>query len=76
MIGVVVGVGGALILGGVAFVLLRLYRQRQNRGDEDDILMGGAGAGHEKNSHDRNPFRNNLDQYHNPAGQVNTASNF
>ena len=75
LIGVLVGVGGALILGGLGFVLWRLYGQKKRRNDDDDILMGGTG-GPEKFSNDSSPFRSNLDQYHNPAGQVNTASNF
>ena len=56
-------------------MLWRLYSQRKRRNDDDDILMGGTG-GPEKFSNDSSPFRSNLDQYHNPAGQVNTASNF
>lgn len=75
VIGVVVGVGGALILGGVGFVLWRLKGQKKRGTDDDDILMGGTQGG-EKYSNAGSPFRSTLDQYHNPAGQVNTASNF
>ena len=48
--------------------------------DDDDELVGsGLGSGtHEKTSSagDNSPFKSTLDQYHNPAGPVNTASNF
>lgn len=88
VIGVVVGVGGAIVLAGVAFLALRLYRHR-NRGAEDggDGLMeynsgfaGGdkaevasnTGGGSQKG---RTPFQSTLESYHAPT-QVNTASNF
>ena len=78
IIGVVVGVGGALLLGGLAVVAWRLWGKRRNAGEENDILMGGPGAGHEKTSSvdNNSPFKSTLDQYHTPAGRLNTASNF
>ena len=78
IIGVVVGVGGALILGGLAMVAWRIWGKNRNASEENDILMGGGGAGHEKKSSvdNRSPFKSTLDQYHNPAGRLNTASNF
>ncbi|PGG99466.1 hypothetical protein GX51_06286 [Blastomyces parvus] len=81
IIGVVVGVGGAVILGGLAFVAWRLRRKRNARGPGDDDLMNAGtavgsssyettttGAGH-------SPFKSTLDQYHHPGG-VNPSSNF
>jgi hypothetical protein len=80
IIGVVVGIGGAILLGGLAVVLYRL-RRKENPVDEDDLMrrdgsplaetrrepLQGAGT---------SPFRATLDQYHNRTGPVNAASNF
>lgn len=79
IIGVVVGVGGAIILGGIAVVYYRLRRKRNARGpgDDDDLMHAGTAVGshsHE-NSTSSSPFKSTLDQYHNP-GPVNPASNF
>ena len=79
IIGVVVGVGGAIILGGIAVVAWRLRRGRNSRGpgDEDDLMNSGTAVG--SSSHETStvgsPFKTTLDQYHNP-GPVNQASNF
>jgi len=82
IIGVVVGVGGAIILGGIAVVAWRLRRRRNSRGpgDEDDLMHSGTAVG--SSSHEtstvgtaNSPFKTTLDQYHNP-GPVNQASNF
>ena len=75
-----VGVGGAIVLGGLALVAWRVWGRRKTTTDDDDDLIGtGLGSGaHEKTSTatDNSPFRSTLDQYHNPTGTVNTASNF
>lgn len=78
IIGAVVGVGGALLLGALAFVAWRIWGKKKNNGDDDDDLMGNNGRGHEQTSSvgDNSPFKSTLDQYHNPAGRVNAASNF
>ena len=73
IIGVVVGVGGFVILGGMALVAWRVWgRKKQPLEDDDrahtatpDARPGPGGS----------PFKSTLDQYHNP-GTVNTASNF
>jgi len=78
IIGVVVGVGGAIILGALAVVYWRVRGRKRRSADEDDDLMNSepGASGHEKTSSVGNtPFRSTLDQYHNP-GNVNTASNF
>ncbi|PGH19333.1 hypothetical protein AJ80_03973 [Polytolypa hystricis UAMH7299] len=80
IIGVVVGVGGAIILGGIAFVAWRLRRKRAARGpsDEDDLMNAGTAVGsstHETSTTNPSPFKSTLDQYHNP-GPVNQSSNF
>ncbi|PGH30296.1 hypothetical protein GX50_06923 [[Emmonsia] crescens] len=83
IIGVVVGVGGAVILGGLALVAWRLRRKRNARGlnDDDDLMNAGTAVG--SSSHEtstmgtttHSPFKATLDQYHHPGG-VNPSSNF
>ena len=81
IIGVVVGVGGAILLAAVGLVVWRVARRRHGRhGDEVDDLMSGTALGAtsgEKTPSPRHsaPFQHTLDQYHNPP-QVNAASNF
>ncbi|OJD09969.1 hypothetical protein AJ78_08829 [Emergomyces pasteurianus Ep9510] len=82
IIGVVVGVGGAVILGGLAFVAWRLRRKRNARGlgDDDDLMNAGTAVGsstHETSTMGttHSPFKSTLDQYHHPGG-VNPSSNF
>ncbi|EEA27482.1 hypothetical protein EYB25_001522 [Talaromyces marneffei] len=83
IIGVVVGVGGAIILAGVAFVAWRVWGRNKHDpdNDEDDLMSAGTAVG--SNLREKapspassgTPFRSTLDQYHNP-GPVNAASNF
>ncbi|EEP82633.1 predicted protein [Uncinocarpus reesii 1704] len=77
IIGVVVGVGGAIILGGLAVVIYRLRRKRNARTepDEDDLTGTALGSHSHEASMTNSPFKTTLDQYHNP-GPVNPASNF
>lgn len=79
IIGVVVGVGGAILLGGLAFVAWRIWGRKKQSVDEDDDLMhsntGSSGREKSSGAGGSNPFRATLDQYHTP-GPVNTASNF
>lgn len=80
IIGVVVGIGGAILLGGIGAVVWRIYGKRKQSVDEDHELISSqpGSSGQEKRSSisGNSPFRSTLDQYHNPAGPVNTASNF
>lgn len=82
IIGVVVGVGGAIVLGVLGVVIWRIQKKRNEQyNDEDDDLMGGTAVGsgpREKApspAQGSTPFKSTLDQYHNP-GPVNAASNF
>ena len=80
IIGVCVGIGGAIILGGLAVVAYRVWGRKKAQHDDDDDLMGtqlGSGA-HEKtgSANDNSPFKSTLDQYHTPAGKVNPSANF
>lgn len=75
-----VGIGGAILLGGIAVVVWRVWGKRKHVSDDDRDLMDSqpGSSGREKRSSvsGNDPFRSTLDQYHNPAGPVNTASNF
>ncbi|KAL5120533.1 hypothetical protein ACEQ8H_001551 [Pleosporales sp. CAS-2024a] len=77
--GVVGGIGGALLLGGIALVFLRM-RKRQSKvtADDDDLnLNTGAALGDKpQRAAAASPFQTNLEQYHNPGGRPNAASNF
>lgn len=81
VIGVVVGVGGAIVIGVIALVFWRVWGRRRNRDatDEDDLMSAGtavgAGSREKAASPAGTPFKSTLDQYHNP-GPVNAASNF
>jgi len=74
--GVVGGVGGALLLAGLAYTAWRIWGKKKNLHDDDlydpnlnqDKLSATTGS-------DSTPFQRTLDQYHSP-GPVNTASNF
>ncbi|KAI4245053.1 MAG: hypothetical protein L6R40_002652 [Gallowayella cf. fulva] len=80
VIGVVVGIGGAILLGGIAVVAWRIWGRKGRAKDDDNDLMGShpGSSGREKRSSisGQSPFRSTLDQYHNQHGPVNTASNF
>jgi hypothetical protein len=82
IIGVVCGVGGAIILVGLGIVAWRIWGRKKSE-DEDDGLMGfrGGSSGHEKSGSmsgtgPTNPFQSTLENYHNPTKQVNASSNF
>jgi len=79
IIGVVVGVGGAALLGALFLVAWRVWGRKRTEPEEHDDLMGTA-YGHEKSSSTggpaANPFQSTLESYHNPARGVNASSNF
>jgi hypothetical protein len=82
IIGVVVGVGGAIILTGLSIVAWRIWGRRRAE-DESDGLMGfrrNSGGPEKSNSvgggSSPNPFQSTLENYHNPSMQVNASSNF
>jgi hypothetical protein len=82
VIGVVVGVGGAILLGGLIIVFWRLKKAKKNPVDEDDLMRRGgsplaeSGRDMHSASTDTSPFQATLDQYRRPPGQVNASSNF
>lgn len=77
----VVGVGGAILVGGLALVIWRINKKRNAQyGDDDDDLMSGTAVGSGPREKAPSPgmggtpFKSTLDQYH--TGPVNAASNF
>ncbi|RDA91235.1 hypothetical protein CP533_3379 [Ophiocordyceps camponoti-saundersi (nom. inval.)] len=83
IIGVVVGIGGAVALGALALLVRRMW-WRKRKSEESDGLMDydmavtgvekpdrGSAAAHGP----RSPFQSTLENYHQPA-QVNASSNF
>ncbi|OIW30549.1 hypothetical protein CONLIGDRAFT_642636 [Coniochaeta ligniaria NRRL 30616] len=82
VIGVVVGIGGAIVLAGVAFLAIRLYRKKQPD-DHDGLMEYNSGfvaadkseVASSNSQNGRTPFQSTLESYHAPT-QVNTASNF
>lgn len=77
--GVVGGVGGALLLGGIALVFWRMKkRQARVQADDDDLMAGtGAALGDKpQNSPGSTPYGSNMDQYSSPGGRPNAAANF
>lgn len=83
VIGVVVGVGGALVIGIIGIVIWRMRSKKGSGNDTDeaaDLMSGTAvGTGNREKAPSPaaggTPFRSTLDQYHNP-GPVNAAANF
>jgi hypothetical protein len=82
--GVVGGIGGAILIGGLAIVAWRLWgkKKREQAAAVDDFGMGTAGSprdslGREKPiSASSHAPTLSTSSYRNPNGAVNTASNF
>ena len=80
IIGVVVGVGGTIILGGLAFVAFRVWDRKKMQEENDGLMDYGSTGTAEKadtvgSQSGRTPFQSTLESYHAP-GQVNQAANF
>ncbi|KAK4154827.1 hypothetical protein C8A00DRAFT_32347 [Chaetomidium leptoderma] len=78
VIGVVVGVGGAIILGGLALVAWRIWGRKKNQEENDGLMDYGSTVDKPDTSGSiggRTPFQSTLESYHAPT-QVNTAANF
>jgi hypothetical protein len=78
----VVGVGGFIILAGLALVVYRVWGRKKADEDNDGLMSYQIGSvGPEKTSSASggaapNPFQSTLENYHNPARNVNASSNF
>lgn len=81
------GIGGAILLGGIALVAWRLRKKRAAVDDDDDNLTGSTAMGGtdyaevKRNSvggapAQGTPFQSTLDQYHTPGRTANAGTNF
>jgi hypothetical protein len=81
IIGVVVGLGGAVLLGGLAVVAYRIWGRKKSGQDTDDYYdqsrpsTGLEKVGGSSGSGSSNPFKSTLESYHTPA-KLNASSNF
>jgi len=79
VIGVVVGVGGAIILGGLALVAWRIWGRKKHQEEHDGLMDYGSAIESKPDTGGsltgRTPFQSTLESYHAPT-QVNTAANF
>ncbi|CAG8948642.1 hypothetical protein HYFRA_00001761 [Hymenoscyphus fraxineus] len=83
IIGVVVGVGGAIIFGGLFIVAWRIWGRKKGNDDSDGLMGFRSGSGNGTSemagtgAPAASPFQSTLENYHNPArGNVNASSNF
>ena len=74
--GVVGGIGGAILLGGIALVFFRLYRRRRRTEEDEDMASAGS-LNREKASSGTltTDAEDPLQRYQQP-GKVNAAQNF
>ena len=82
VIGVVVGVGGAIILGALGLVAWRVWGRKKQNDEADGLMEYNMNlAQQEKPEHggspppQRTPFQSTLENYHQPT-HVNASSNF
>ncbi|KAK7750429.1 hypothetical protein SLS62_007618 [Diatrype stigma] len=84
IVGVTVGVGGAIVLGVAGLLFWRLRNKRRNNEESEDLVsygngFGGPGTAEKSeaptNPGGRSPFQSTLESYHAPT-QTNAASNF
>jgi len=84
VIGVVVGVGGAIIFAGLGIMAYRIWGRKKNDEDDDGLMgfragpemSGSAGTGGVAGAQTANPFQSTLENYHNPAKNVGASTNF
>ena len=74
IIGVVVGVGGAIIIGALLIVAFRLRKRKSIGAADSDELQGSPSSAGPSRQQDA--FKATLDQYHKPPGTVNPSANF
>lgn len=86
IIGVVVGVGGAIVLAVAGLFAWRIWGRKKaseendglmsyNNGAEGKSEVGGLNAGSTVTGSGRSPFQSTLESYHAPSN-VNASSNF
>lgn len=82
VIGVVVGVGGAIVLGALGFVAWRIWGKKKQAEENDGLMEYNNQYGNDAKAEagssagtGRTPFQSTLESYHAP-NQVNASSNF
>lgn len=84
VIGVVVGIGGAILLGAAGMVAYRIWGRKKQSEESDGLMSYDLSTnGYEKHepsnsitsNTQRTPFQSTLDNYHQPSN-VNPSSNF
>ena len=84
VIGVVVGIIGAVVMGALFFLAWRIWGRRKNDDEDDDDTLSPFGRGASSHGQEKtsdvgsmpSPFKTTLDQYHNPNAKTNVSSNF
>ncbi|KFY35030.1 hypothetical protein V494_06267 [Pseudogymnoascus sp. VKM F-4513 (FW-928)] len=78
VIGVVVGIGGAIFVALIFIVFWKFWGRRRSarRAQEDDALMMTSPGEKGETSSTTNPFQSTLESYHAPQRPVNASSNF
>lgn len=83
IIGVVVGIGGAILLGAMGMVAYRIWGRRKLSEEHDGLMSYDMSTnGYEKHEpsnsisgSQRTPFQSTLENYHQPSN-VNASANF
>jgi hypothetical protein len=75
---VVGGVGGAILLGGIALVLWRIYGRKKGGPNYDDVHSGDTAIAEPKpaSSSGLADDESHMDRYTSPQGRPNAAANF
>jgi hypothetical protein len=72
------GVGGAILLGGIALVLWRMYGRKSSTAPYDDVHSGDTAIAENKpaSSTGLADDESHADRYTSPQGRPNAAANF
>jgi hypothetical protein len=73
---VVGGVGGAILLGGIALVWWRLWNKKKREQAAHDDYRTSHDEMLQQDTNGAERYAGNMGGYSNPNGSVNTASNF
>ncbi|KAK3633666.1 hypothetical protein LTR56_015732 [Elasticomyces elasticus] len=74
--GVVGGIGGAILIGGIALVAWRLWGKKKRQGAQQDDFLDSRDDSIRREKRASQGLQAPPDRYHNPSGPVNPSSNF
>jgi hypothetical protein len=74
--GVVGGIGGAILIGGIALVAWRLWGKKKRQAVAQDDFLDSRDDSIRREKRESQGLQGAPDTYRNPNGPVNTASNF